>query len=73
MPTEFEIEQALRCEFRGACCLKGTDCRHPSNCRVGVPSEHCEDLVNDDRCYFILQQNINTPNNIERAEADGSR
>ena len=61
MPTEIEIEQAMRCEYRGqTCCLAGTECDHPGVLPSVKRNRHCEDLVNDHLCPFLDPENIYT-------------
>jgi hypothetical protein len=53
MPTEMEIEQAKKCEFRKPCCEAGHLCEHKSRRRAMQLNWHCEDLVNGEMCPFI--------------------
>lgn len=54
MPTEVEIEQAMNCEYRGHCCIEGHDCDHPKVLPSVKMNTHCEDLVNDHLCPFLV-------------------
>ena len=55
MPTEYEIQAALDCEFRGPCCDGGHDCDHPGVLPSIKTNKHCEDLVNEELCPFISE------------------
>ena len=58
MPTEMEIERAMRCEYRSYCCETGHDCDHPRIPRVDRLNTHCEELVNEDRCPFLVKYTL---------------
>ena len=58
MPTEMEIERATRCEYMTNCCETGHDCEHPRTPRVDRLNTHCEDLVNEDKCPFLVNYTL---------------
>lgn len=60
MATEQEITLAMGCEYRNACCEEGHDCGHPNADKPWILDNHCEDMVIDDRCPFLMASRIRT-------------